>query len=398
MKRLVAFVLTGLMVIGLAACGKQMEGTTVEETDKETAVDSAEVMTEEEAAAARDAGTLESDAFAGYEYNESTGNWYYSNYPNYKDFMADGVIKVGFVSKMSGVWFTPKSENLKAVCEEHGYEYLFIDANNDEQAWLDGVQNIINQDFDIAVLCAVNTALLPDAIAMLQEAGMAYFTADDPGVDAYEFTVPHHGLDDYALYSQLGDFVIADLEERGFWDDISEDYSNFRWLIADAPSLEGLHKRNMGFYEKIMELHPNIPEDRITWLDCGTTLADESIEKLTPAIQADKGKVDKWMISGPSDTILAGLAVVDENNIDFADVAIVDAYGSAVALEAVLQSEDRVASTYGVGLIPGPSGTAIGNIIVDLVENGTPIPSFTGYDFIGVGPENTEEFYNEYFK
>lgn len=213
MKKTAAFMLVCLMTFSLAACGKQPSNSVTEANEERTA-DSVENGSEEDAAAARDAGTLESDALTGYEYHDATGKWYFSNYPNYKDFKEDGVVKVGFVAKMSGAWFTPKSEALKAVCEENGYEYLFIDANNDEQAWLDGVQNIISQEFDVAVLCPVNTALLPDAVAMLQDAGIAYFTADDPGVDAYEFHVPHHGLDDYALYSQLGELVAADLEER----------------------------------------------------------------------------------------------------------------------------------------------------------------------------------------
>ena len=96
-------------------------------------------------------------------------------------------MKVAFVCKFSGAWFTPKANSLGDTVKAAGYEYLYIDANSDEQAWLDGIQNIINQDFDAVVMTPVNTALLPDAVAMLQDAGIAYLTTDDPGADAYGF-------------------------------------------------------------------------------------------------------------------------------------------------------------------------------------------------------------------
>ena len=55
-------------------------------------------MSEEDAAAAVAAGTMVADETQGYGYSESTGNWYYSNYPNYKDFNADGKLKVAFIA------------------------------------------------------------------------------------------------------------------------------------------------------------------------------------------------------------------------------------------------------------------------------------------------------------
>ena len=46
----------------------------------------------------------------------------------------------------------------------------------------------------------------------------------------------------------------------------------------------------------------------------------------------------------------------------------------------------------------GAIGVGMGKLIIDLVENGTPIPAFTGYDLIPVTAENVTEFYDAYYR
>lgn len=358
----------------------------------------AEAMSEEEAWEAAQAGTLASDPTTGYEYNESTGLWYYSNYPNYKDFNADGKIKVAFVCKFSGAWFTPKQEALAAICEGKGYEYLFIDANSDEQAWLDGVQNVINQDFDIVILCPVNTALLPDAILMLQDAGIAYMTTDDPGADLYGFYAPHSGLDGYALHYGLGEHVAAQMAEQNWMDGVAEDYSNFLFVIQDSPAVETIHQRNLGFYDAIKAAYPDIPEDRVIWLDCGDSLNDDILEKFPAVLQANASDVDKWIISGGAASTVPTITLFKEAGVSLENVIIADCYSTPDQLEININDESVRNSCYGVVLVPGPSGTMVGNIIVDLVENGTPIPAFTGVDLLISDKDTVEDIYDQYFK
>lgn len=399
MKKWIATLLVVMMCLGLMACGGNGEKA---ETGGDSPAAGAEGgsdsgMTEEEAWAAAEAGTLDSDPKTGYEYSEEMGQWYYSNYPNYKDFNADGKIKVAFICKFSGAWFTPKQEALKAVCDEKGYEYLYIDANSDEQAWLDGVQNVINQDFDVAVLCPVNTALLPDAIAMLQEAGMAYMTTDDPGSDSYGFYAPHYGLDDYVLHKGLGEHVAQKIEEKNFMDGVAEDYSNFLFVLQDSPSVEAIHNRNKGFYDAIMEAYPDIPEDRVLWLDCAESLDDVILEKFSSTLQANIDSVDKWIVSGGAATTVPTVTLFREANVDMKNVIIADCYSMPSQVETAGQADVKD-SCYGVGLVSRPSGTGIGNVIADLVENGTPFPAFTGYELLVVDADNNEEIYNTYFK
>ena len=378
MKRILAAILALLLTMACAAM--------------------AESMSEEEAWEAAQAGTLVSDPKTGYEYSEDTETWYYSNYPNYKDFMADGKIKVAFVCKFSGVWFTPKQEALAEVCKEHGYEYLFVDANGDEQAWLDGLQNVINQDFDVVVLCPVNTALLPDAVDMLQEAGIAYMTTDDPGADVYGFYPPHSGLNSYGLHHGLGEHVAKKMQKSNWMDGVKDDYSNFLFVIQDSPSVETIHERNRGFYEAIKEAYPDIPEDRVLWLDCGASMPDDVLAKFPAVLQANVSSVEKWIISGGAASVVPTVTLFKEAGVSMENVIIADCFSYAEQLEISLKDEEVRNSCYGVVLVSKPSGTLVGNLIADLVENGTPLPAFVGYDLIISDKDTVEDLYNEYFK
>ena len=408
MKKLIALLLALVMVIGLVACGgEKTPAADAPATEPAAdapatepaadAPDAADALTEEDAWAAAEAGTLTSDALTGYEKSESTGNWYYSNYPNYKDFNADGKLKVAFVCKFSGAWFTPKANSLGETVEAAGCEYLYIDANSDEQAWLDGIQNIINQDFDAVVMTPVNTALLPDAIAMLQDAGIAYMTTDDPGPDAYGFFAPHYGLDDYYLHNELGKYVATKMVEENWLDGVAADWSNFLFVLQDSPAVEAIHLRNVGFAEGILATHA-IPEDRILWLDCGGSLSDEVAAKFSSTVQANVGTVDKWLISaGGAASITPTMTLFKEAGVDLANVKFADCFSTDEPLKLMMSDPAVAACSYGACLSSAPSGVGMGNILIDLFNNGTPIPGFTGYELIIADGTNCEQRYNEIY-
>jgi ABC-type sugar transport system substrate-binding protein len=372
-----------------------------EEPAKEAPETPAEtVMTEEDAAKARDAGTLVSDPATGFEKSDATGYWYYSNYPNYKDFAADGKFKVAFVCKFSGAWFTPKNNACKDTCDKYGYEFLFIDANSDEQAWLDGIDNIINQDFDAVIMTPVNTTLLPEAVAKLQEAGIAYLTTDDPGADANGFYSPHYGLYDWWLHNELGKVMCEDMKADGFMDNVAPDYSNFLFVLQDSPAVEAIHNRNQGTYDAVMAAYPDIPEDRIVWLDCGGSLAEEHLEKFSSTLQANKDTVDYWLISGGgASATVPTMTLLKEAGIDIANnVRMSECFSTADPMIMMMEDPAVAAANYGVGLVPYPSGVGMIELFRELFENGTPLPAFTGYALNVVKDDTVEEFYNTYYK
>ena len=404
MKKPIALLLALVMVIGLVACGAKEEAAAPEaapaatEAAKEEAPAAEEAapaegpMSEEDAEAAVAAGTMVEDAQAGYGYSESTGNWYYSNYPNYKDFNADGKLKVAFVCKFSGAWFTPKANSLGETVEAEGCEYLFIDANGDEQAWIDGVDNIIAQDFDAVCLTPPNTELLADALAKLQEAGIAYCPTDDPGPDAYGFYAPHIGLDDYFLHNELGKFVAEKIVEEKWLDGV--DLAKVAFLVQDAPAVQAIHLRNQGFVDGIAETFPDLAA-QAKWMDCGKADTADCAAKFGNEVSAYLAGTEKWLISGGgAATVVPTVTILKENGVDMANVKIADCFSTADPVLLMLQ--DPTVQAYGATLYSAPSGVLIGEQILKAL-NGEPMDAFTAYDLLITHPGNTQEIKDQVF-
>ena len=407
MKKLIALLLALVMVLGLVACGGGNDAPAADapaapEADAPAAPEAeapeaeapaeGDILSEEDAAAARDAGSLVGDDYAGYNYYEGTDTWYYSNYPNYKDFNEDGKVKVAFVCKFSGAWFTPKANSLGETVEGAGYEYLFIDANSDEQAWIDGVENIINQDFDAVVLTPPNTSLLADAIAMLQDAGIAYLTTDDPGPDAYGFFAPHIGLDDYFLHNELGKHVAAKIEESGWLEGV--DLEKVQFIVEDAPAVQAIHLRNQGFVDGIAETFPDLAA-QAKWLDCGKADTADCAAKFGNEVSAFLAGTEKWLISGGgAATVVPTVTILKENNVDMANVKIADCFSTADPVLLMLQ--DPTVQAYGATLYSAPSGVLIGEQILKAL-NGEPMDSFTAYDLLITDPANAAEIKAQVF-
>ena len=395
MKKLIALLLALIMVISMAACTRtEPEAATEAATEAApAATEAAEVeteaavLTEKDAAAQRDAGTLESDPLTGYEYSELNDTWYYSNYPNYKDFKADGQVKVGFICKFAGAWFTPKSDSMQAVLEEAGYSYQFFNCDSDTQAFIDNVQNAINQDFDVLVLTPPNTTLLAEAIAMLQDTGIAYMTTDDPGPDNYGFYAPHVGLYDYYLHNELAKACGAHLLESGWTEGIAEDWSNFKLIVCDQPGVEAIQRRVNGFRDGIVEVL-GIPESAVEVVD---TLAGP--DKLSATFNAGVGTIDKWIVAAGGGGVETYVPLAQELDFDMSNIIWTDCFSTDLPM--ILMMEDPILreTCWGVGLASAPSGVQMGEIIIDLVENGTPIPGFSPYALNVVNGETVDEFH-----
>lgn len=390
MKKLIALLLALAMVIGMAACSrKEPEAAAPAATEAAPAATEAASasLTQQEAAEQRDAGTLVSDPLSGYEYSELNDTWYYSNYPNYKDFKEDGQVKVGFICKFAGAWFTPKSDSLKETVEAAGYSYQFFNCDGDTQAFLDNVQNAINQGFDFLVLTPPNTTLLAEAIAMLHDTGIAYMTTDDPGPDNFGFYAPHVGLYDYYLHYELAKACGAHLIESGWVDDIADDWSNFRLVVMDAPGVEAIQRRTEGFRDGIVEVL-GIPEDAIVVND-----TNGGMDKFSALLQSGQGTVEKWIIDNGGGGVEACIPMAQELDMDMNNIIWTDCFSTDLCM--ILMMEDPILrqTCWGVGLASAPSGVQMGEIIIDLVENGTPLPAFAPYALNVVNGETVDEFH-----
>ena len=88
----------------------------------------------------------------------------------------------------------------------------------------------------------------------------------------------------------------------------------------------------------------------------------------------------------PLATSLMQAGYRNAESLEEADAVFVYCIGQSIHEDAFFE-EEGILATVGEG-----------KLIIDLVENGTPIPAFTGYDLIPVTAENVTEFYDAYYR
>jgi len=227
---------------------------------------------------------------------------------------------------------------------------------------------------------------------MLQDAGIAYLTTDDPGPDAYGFFAPHVGLDDYFLHNELGKHVAAKIEESGWLDGV--DLEKVQFIVEDAPAVQAIHLRNQGFVDGIAETFPDLAAKAV-WLDCGAADGAETSAKLANSISAYIAGTEKWLVSsGGAAGVVASYTCFKENGIDTANFIIADCFSTADPVLLMLQ--DPTLQAYGATLYSAPSGVLIGEQILKAL-NGEPMDSFTAYDLLITEPENATEIKAQVF-
>ena len=386
MKKLIVLLMCAMLVFSAVAC---TAAPAAEEAAPAAEAVTEEVATEpepaaEEAAAAPSKYAEEAQVAA----NAYANDTYFDNHENFKDFAADGAFKVAFVCKfLTSSWFAPKSVGMQDKADELGIEFIGIDANNTEDAFLQGVQNAINQDVDAVILTPVTAAMLPSCIDLLQEAGVAYITTDDGGYDSNGNRVPHLGLDDFGLCYSAGKAAALAAVERGF------DVSKLKIAMLDAPSVESIHGRSLGAYQGMMDNIPGLTDDNFIWLDTVDNLTDNNIAKFSSAYQANAASTEYWMVfCGGNNVWDAAFPIFDENGADYAKIICAGVVGDTTIAAAMSASEAKAASLFCAGILPYPSGAALIELCNDLFQNGNPFPNFTGYPEYIVSAANIDQW------
>ena len=188
MKRKMAVLLTGAMVMAtLAGCGGG-DATPAAETAAPAAEEAADEApaAEEEAPAEEDSADEEAAAPA------ASG-----------DVISVGFAQVGHESD----WRAANTQNYQdTFSEANGYELAFVDADNDNAVQLEAVRGFIQQEVDYICIAPIETAGWDTVLQEAQDAGIPVLIVDR-SVDA-----------DASLYeTQIGCDMVAEGETAGNW-------------------------------------------------------------------------------------------------------------------------------------------------------------------------------------
>lgn len=170
MKKILAMILTGVMVMGLVACGQSSDTTETATTEEAT---TEEASTEE----------------------------------------ADDTIKIAYTTMtLSSTYFTSVANGIESACEEMGWECTIQDPQMDAASQVSAIEDFILQGYDGIIISAVDSAAVVDVVAQAQEAGIKVIGSStsiegqDAFVSADEFDMG------YTLGVAIGEWCAENVE------------------------------------------------------------------------------------------------------------------------------------------------------------------------------------------
>ena len=391
MKKIVALLLALVMVFGMVACAQTT--SEAENSVTEPKVEAANTNEEEVTPADSEESPAEETAMEETSSGEEDVSRYFASGDHYKDFAADGKYKVAFIcAGLASSWFAPKSAAMEQVAAENGIEYLAINGNADENIMLQALETCIAQDYDGIVWCLANQSLVPTFVERCKEAGIAFISTDDGGMDYDGLFPPTVGLDNYALCYFSAAEMAKEAVARGW----AEDLSKLKIIVVDQTISDACHRRMNGATQAMKDNIPGLTDDNFIVVDQSGDLT-EAISKFSGAVQSCKDSAENFIVYHYANNVWdVCSAVIDENGLSWDNVLMGGLAQDGSVGAAFEESEAKANALYLTGILSYASGVTIMNKYVDLFQNGITLPAFTSYDQWLVTADNYQEFMDAY--
>lgn len=242
----------------------------------------------------------------------------------------DDVIKIAYVCKMlTHPWFQAEEKGAMEMAESLGVKYIGIDANLDDEAFMQGVESALAQGVDGLAVCITDAEMGPVVYDMVVvEAGIPLVTINDPFMDSSGNQVPHVGLDTFGTCYIGGEAAAELAKERGFFDEGNV----VKVMSVDVSFKSFLHERTMGYQAAIIENTPLTEADMIT--EDNETGMFEQVLPVAQAMLNSHPEVTHWIVTGLNDdSAIAPLRVFEEAGFPLENVIAIGLGGYALSFE-----------------------------------------------------------------
>lgn len=221
MRKIIALVLTAIMVFTLCACAQQTTAATQETATQETATE--ETATEETATAP-----------------------------------ADKQVKVGLISFNEATESSALIANgVRAAAEKYGVKLVTADINSDQSQVVKNVDLLIQQNVDAIIDATWNEDVGAMVAQKCRDAGVILLSCDC----TYDDQTHMIGADNYQSGLIIGAYM-ADYVKAN-WDGVVE----YLVIVNEEAAGETTQKRMGGGIDALRENGIDIPDDKILWFD-----------------------------------------------------------------------------------------------------------------------------------
>ena len=297
-KKIVALIMAALMAFSLFACSSKDSGSP--QTSEPVAPESSAPA--EIASPSENAPAPSEDASVPEEAAAEPG--YYD--PN-KDYFDRNPYKVGFV-----ILSVPTSMHQMFI-DAYGlwgtnlnYELTDFSANDNNDTYISMLETLATQDYD-GFFLDFPTEIRDRTLEICEEYELIWFPGlsmvmDDDG----NLLHPSLTIDNYGFGSDMTQWLVENAENE--WGACDE--STLGFMSIDFSVIADIHVRERGAYDKLVELLPDVAENRYFVADGSSvnSFSAETAYNLTGAIFAAHPEIEHWMIASTMDDFAAGAA------------------------------------------------------------------------------------------
>jgi L-arabinose transport system substrate-binding protein len=297
----------------------------------------------------------------------------------------EGELKFAYVCKMlTHPWFIEEEKGIKARVEQIGLDYVGVDANLDDEALMQAVDNVIGQGADALMIVVTQQSLGPAVVEKCREAGIPVITIDDTIEDSDGNRIPHVGLPTVET-GVMGGHALAELAiERDFF----APGNVVKVMQIDMSFLSVVHDRTVGYKAALQEDLPLKDEDFIVQ-DSKTGMFEENLPVASAILNANPD-VTHWIVTGINDDgAIAPLRVFEENGFPMENVLACGLGGYIMSYEEFQKSHNSYIVTK---LQPFAEGEAAVQILYDFITDGKEMPQETLVPGVIVTKDNYQDF------
>lgn len=294
-------------------------------------------------------------------------------------------IKIAYVCKMlTHPWFQAEEKGAVEMAEELGVEYFSIDANLDDEAFMQGVENALARGVDGLMVCITDAEMGPTVSQMAADAGVPVVAINDPFEDHNGNPIPHVGVDTYGTCYMGGEAMAALAETNGFF----EPGNNVKVMSVNVSFKTFLHERTLGFQDGIMDNSPLTEADMITE-DNETGMFEQVLPVAQSIINANPD-VTHWLVTGLNDdSAVAPLRALEESGFNMNNVIACGMGGYSLSYEEFIKGNDTYLA---IKLQPETHGSEGVRVLYEKLAEGKEIERFTTTSGVVVGIDTYEEY------
>ena len=296
-----------------------------------------------------------------------------------------GELKFAYVCKMlTHPWFIEEENGIKARVAELGLDYVGVDANLDDEACMQAVDNVIGQGADALMIVVTQQSLGPAVVEKCREAGIPVITIDDTIEDSGGKRIPHVGLPTVET-GIMGGHALAKLaKERNFF----ASGNVVKVMQVDMSFLSVVHDRTVGYKAALQEDLPLKDADFIVQ-DSKTGMFEENLPVASAILNANPD-VTHWIVTGINDDgAIAPLRVFEENGFPLENVLACGLGGYIMSYEEFQKPHNSYIVTK---LQPLAEGETAVQILYDYLTEGKEMPMETLVPGVIVTKDNYQEF------